>query len=216
MDFTLTTELHASVLTFSSTGFLLLCQHHYCELSTPSLASSSVLETKDLTTILSTTFKSQHDVPQTRTSVISTTSTHTTRLQRITVAPNDETLIDVTTSIDSLCLTKSYDPEDTNGDNYSIKSISGDIIVTIILHHSDNATETIKFIVNHINGIDLLVHNVTIGEFSKSITPFQILTTFFFQQAFALCKLQSLKISWTFLKTKSTFWSIASIILSVS
>lgn len=185
MDFTLTTERHSSVLTFFSTGFLLLCQHHYCELSTPSLASSSVLETKDLTTILSTTFKSQqslstqHDLPQTKTSAISTTSTHTTRLQRITVAPNDETLIDVTTSIDSLCLTKSYDAEDTTGDNYSIKSISGDIIVTIILHHSDNATETIKFIVNHINEIDLLVHNVTIGEFSTSITPFQTLTFFF-------------------------------------
>lgn len=155
---------------FPTAGFLLLCQHHYCELSTPSLASSSVLETKDLTTILSTTFKSQqgpstqHDVPQRRTSVTSTTSTHTTRLQRINITPNDETLIDVTTSIDSLCLSKIYDADDmTTVDNYPIKTISGDIIVTLILHHSHNATETIKFIVNHINEIDLLVHNVTIG-----------------------------------------------------
>lgn len=154
-------------------GFLLLCQHHYCdELSTPSLALSSELQTKDLTTILSTTFKpqenssTQHDVPQARTSVISTTTTHTTRLQRITVAPSDETLIDVTTSIDGLCLSKQFDADDKSDDNYSIKSIEGDIMVTIILNQADNATEIIKFIVNHINEIDLLVHNVTIGEFA--------------------------------------------------
>lgn len=70
--------------------------------------------------------------------------------------------MDATTSIDGLCLTKDGADE---SDNYSIKSISGDIIVTIILRHSDNATEIIKFIVNHINEIDLLVHNVTIGKF---------------------------------------------------
>lgn len=39
-------------------------------------------------------------------------------------------------------------------------------MVTIILNQADNATEIIKFIVNHINEIDLLVHNVTIGEFA--------------------------------------------------
>jgi hypothetical protein len=60
---------------------------------------------------------------------------------------------------------KSFDSADTADDNYSIQSISGDIIVTVILQRSDNATEIIKFIVNHINAIDLLVHNVSIGEY---------------------------------------------------
>lgn len=150
---------HVFAVTFSSissTGILLLCQHHNCdELSTPSLASSGELETKDLTT--TTVNSTAHlTVSQTKTSAISTTTTHTTRLHRIT----DETLIDVTTSIDSLCLARSDDDDD----NYSINSIGGDVIVTIILIRADNATEIIKFIVNHINAIDLLVHNVTIGE----------------------------------------------------
>lgn len=146
---------HVFAVTFSSisfAGILLLCQHCNCdELSTPSLASSSELETKDLTT--TTVNSTAH---QTRTSAISTTTTHTTRLHRVT----DETLIDVTTSIDSLCLARSDDDDD----NYSINTIGGDVIVTIILTRADNATEIIKFIVNHINAIDLLVHNVTIGE----------------------------------------------------
>lgn len=143
-------------------GVLLLCQHRNCdELSTPSLASSSELETKDLTATTDNN-SSPHEVPWT--SAISTTTTHTTRLHRITDAPNDETLIDVTTSIDSLCLARTHD--DAVDDNYSIQSIGGDIIVTIILHQSDNATEIIKFVVNHINEIDLLVHNVTVGELS--------------------------------------------------
>lgn len=134
-------------------GILLLCQRHDCdELSTPSLASSTELETKE-------TLSSSSIEPQASTSVTSSTTTHTTRLHRITDAPSDETLIDVTTSVDGLCL-----PDDAAEDNYSITSIGGDIIVTIILHQSDNATEIIKFMVNHINAIDLLVHNVTIGE----------------------------------------------------
>jgi hypothetical protein len=156
-------------------GILLLCQQHYCDevsTSSPSLAPSlSALETKDLT---ASTIKPQQnsstDVLHTKTSIISTTTTHTTRLHRITATSNDETLVDVTTSIDGLCLTKNAESDE--GDNYSIKSISGDIIITIILHQSDNATEIIKFIVNHINEIDLLVHNVTIGKFSFSIYSF--------------------------------------------
>jgi hypothetical protein len=145
-------------------GLLLLCQQHYCdELSTPSLASTSVASvTNDSAT--STTFRpplntSTTATNETKTSVISTSTTHTTRLHRISVTPND---IDVTTSVESLCAAKSYDSADD--DNYSIKSISGDIIVTVILRRADNATEIIKFIVNHINEIDLLVHNVSIGE----------------------------------------------------
>jgi hypothetical protein len=98
-----------------------------------------------------------------KTSFVSTTTTHTTRLHRvITATSNDETLIDATTSIDGLCLPREGGDEN---DNYSIKSIKGDVIVTMILRHSDNATEIIKFIVDHIKEIDLLVHNVTIGEF---------------------------------------------------
>jgi hypothetical protein len=114
----------------------------------------------------STTFRPQLNTStatnETKTSVISTSTTHTTRLHRLSVTPNDESVIDVTTSVDSLCAAKSYDTADD--DNYSIKSINGDIIVTIILRRSDNATEIINFIVNHINEIDLLVHNVSIGE----------------------------------------------------
>lgn len=168
------------LLHFDSVGLLLLCQHHYCDqLSTQhSLASSSELETKDLTTILSTTSKSRRSSSSqrddasvlTKTSIISTTTTHTTRLHRIiTDASNDETLIDVTTSIDALCLTKTNDDDDAS-DNFSIKSLDGDIIVTIILDSLDNATAIIKFIVNHINGIDLLVHNVSIGELRWEIS----------------------------------------------
>lgn len=168
MDFPLTTE-HVDILIL--TGLLLLSQHHYCdEISTQSLAPSSEATSKDFTAY-STTLKSpqktstQNDVPQMKTSILSTTTTHTTRLHRVSVAPNDEALIDVTTSIDSLCLMKGYDADDATDDKFSIKSISGDIVVTIILQQStDNATEIIKFIVNHINEIDLLVHNVTIGE----------------------------------------------------
>lgn len=66
---------------------------------------------------------------------------------------------------------KSYDA-DTAGENYSIQSLGGDIIVTVILHQTDNATEIIKFIVNHINEIDLLVHNVTIGKCSITFQTF--------------------------------------------
>lgn len=157
-----------------SAGILLLCQQHYCdELSTPSLASSGELPTKGP----STTPKSQtnassfeHVEPLPKTSIISTTTTHTTRLHRISEVPSDEALIDVTTTIDGLCLSRSYDADDADGENYSIKSIGGDIIVTIILHQSDNATEIIKFIVNHINEIDLLIHNVTIGKQLAYIT----------------------------------------------
>ena len=170
MDFPLSNPIeHVSVLIL--TGLLLFSQHHYCdELSIQSLSPPSESIIKDFT-IFSTTSNSpqnpttQHDVAQTKSSIKSTTTTHTTRLHRITDAPNDEALIDVTTSIDNLCFMKGYDADDT-GDNYSIKSISGNIVVTVILHQStDNASETIKFIVNHINEIDLLVHNVTIGEF---------------------------------------------------
>lgn len=156
---------------FFFSGLLLLCQHHYCdELSTPSsLAPSSELAARDLTTTSKPreTSSTQHDSAlHTKTSAISTSSTHTTRLHRITGASSDESIIDVTTSIDSLCLAKSSDADaDTTDQNYSIKSISGDIIVTIILRQADNATEIVKFIVNHINEIDLLVHNVSLGEF---------------------------------------------------
>lgn len=173
MDFLLTTptrqDNHVFVVTCFA-GILLLCQHHYCDelsTSTPSLAPSlSALETKDVTTLTTIQPKqnSSVDVQHTKTSIISTTTTHTTRLHRITATSNDESLIDATTSIDGLCLTKSADNDEN--DNYAIKSISGDIIVTIILHQSDNATEIIKFIVHHINEINLLVHNVTVGKFS--------------------------------------------------
>jgi hypothetical protein len=172
MDFPLTRQDNHVFVVTCFTGILLLCQHHHCDelsTSTPSLAStSSALQTKELTTstVLKPQQNSSTDVLHTKTSIISTTTTHTTRLHRITATSNDETLIDVTTSIDGLCLTKNADSDES--DNYAIKSISGDIIVTIILHQSDNATETIKFIVNHINEIDLLVHNVTIGKFSFS------------------------------------------------
>lgn len=160
MDFPLTAPNKQIIMCLLFAGILLLCQHHYCDellTSTPSLASStSALE------ITSTSRQPlQNSSNDVKTSIISTTTTHTTRLHPITAPLNDETFIDVTTSIDGLCLTKSDE-----SDNYSIKSINGDIIVTIILHQTDNATETIKFIVNHINEIDLLVHNVTIGEFS--------------------------------------------------
>lgn len=173
MDFPLTRHhhhRHVFDVTFSFvsfSGILLLCQHHDCdELSTPSLASSSELETKDFTsttTTVNSTSTTDHAVPQTRTSAISTTTTHTTRLHRITDAPSDETLIDATTSIDSLCLAR------TDDDNYSINSIDGDVISTIILHQADNATELIKFLVNHINAINLPVHNATIGELTADL-----------------------------------------------
>jgi hypothetical protein len=53
---------------------------------------------------------------------------------------------------------------DINNANYSIESLAGDIVVTTILHQQDNATATIKFIVNRINEINLLAYNITIGE----------------------------------------------------
>ncbi|CRL02040.1 CLUMA_CG015377, isoform A, partial [Clunio marinus] len=163
-------ELNMNFICFYSLGILLLCQHHYCdELSTPSLTSSSDLETKHLTTLISTTIKPQNssstttrnELIQVKTSVVKTTTTHTTRLHRVTNAPNDETILDVTTPIDGLCLMTQFDEK--FNDNYLINSINGDIIITIISHRSNNATEIIKFIINHINGIGLLVHNVTIG-----------------------------------------------------
>lgn len=105
-----------------------------------------------------------HVVPLPKTSVISTSTTHTTRLQRINEVKSDEALIEVTTTTDGLCQPKGHDADDTTGENYSIKSIGGDIMVTVLLPQADNATEIIRFIVNHINEIDLLIHNVTIGE----------------------------------------------------
>lgn len=177
------------LLYFHFAGLLLLCQHHYCgELWMPSLASSSELETKDLTTVFPTTSKSRRSSSTqrdgatvlTKTSIISTTTTHSTRLHRITDTPSDETLIDTTTSIDALCLAKTTDGDDTS-ENYTIKSIDGDIIVTIILDRSENAIEIINFIVNHINGIDLLVHNVSIGEFSCEFLLLALLTVSLFR-----------------------------------
>lgn len=203
-------------------GILLLCQQNNCDElspSTPSLASSSSASTKDLdltTSTIKSTQNSSHDVLQMKTSIISTTTTHTTRLhQVITATSNDEALMEATTSIDGLCLTKDGADE---SDNYSIKSISGDIIVTIILRHSDNATEIIKFIVKHINEIDLLVHNVTIGKFLFLINrQFSKISRFFsLSKAFELCKFKSHKICWTFSTLRLITWKIAWKILSVS
>lgn len=155
---------------FLFTGILLLCQQHYCdELSTSSLASSTgeavTVLTSTTTTVSPPTNSSVvHVLPLPKTSIISTSTTHTTRLQRISETKSDEALIELTTTVDGLCQPKGHDADDTTGENYSIKSIGGDIIVTVLLPQADNASEIIRFIVNHINEIDLLIHNVTIGE----------------------------------------------------
>lgn len=37
-------------------------------------------------------------------------------------------------------------------------------MVSIVLHQSDNAANVIKFIVERINEISLLAHNISLGE----------------------------------------------------
>jgi len=148
------------------------------EILTPSSSSTAAavdqLETKDepKPQNTATTIQPPPSSPlQIETSIVSSTTSHsttTTRLHRIpdsATVQSDEALIDITTVTDNLCLTKNYEPNDASDDNYALRTLNGDIVVTIILQQSDNATEIITFIVNHINGIDLLVHNITIGEF---------------------------------------------------
>lgn len=121
----------------------------------------------DLTTtstIQSTKSSNKTNGIETKTSITSTTVTHSLRIVEAASsasAANDESLIDVTTSADSICL-----PKNEGDQSYIVDSIDGDIMVTtIISHHStNNATEIIRFIVKRINEIDLLVNGVTIGK----------------------------------------------------
>lgn len=140
----------------------MLCQHFHCE----ELLTSSVRTNEDVsissstTTLPSTTFSQQNET-QTKHSVTSTTTIHTTRLHQVIVSQNQA---QNETSIENLCFAKDIIVDDVGDHNFSIHSISGDIMVTIILHHSYNATEIILALVNHVNSIDLLVHNISIGK----------------------------------------------------
>jgi hypothetical protein len=96
-----------------------------------------------------------------------------TRLHRVTQQPHQQQLDEdiVTAASDDDATTPQLDNDvvcsgDTsNSENYLIETFNGDIVVTIILHQSDNARAAVKFIVGQINEIGVLAHNITIGEF---------------------------------------------------
>lgn len=116
-------------------------------------------ETTDSTviSILSKTF-SPENISHNESSMTSTTTMQTTQLHKVSTPQNDN-------QFKSLCFEKEINVVDTIGHNYSVNSINGDIMVTFILHPSDIEIEIIREICIHVNGIDLLVHNVTIGTF---------------------------------------------------
>lgn len=160
-------------------GFLIIFNQITCnEVSTPitvsftefvdvqenTLPTTTTLSSTQPTTVIPTTLQETTTLPAT-TTLPTTTVTHppapllTTHLHHVV---NDESIIDVTNP----CLIKNQ-PNSThdNADDYSISTIiDGDITVVFILHQHDNATSMINFMVNHINEIDLLINNVTIGR----------------------------------------------------
>jgi hypothetical protein len=158
-------------------GLLLVCQKIYCnEISTPSPARNDDID--ELLTTLSmadsqnsTTLNDNVDT-QTRTSI--------TRLHPVTISNKN-----ATTSVDDDSVrttTPQFDDTvcgDADDHNYLIESIAGDVVVSLILHQSDNATAIIKFIVNRINEIDLLAHNISIGEFQFSFSFFVLIFFYF-------------------------------------
>lgn len=139
----------------------------YVNVQDITLPTTTTLSSTLLTTEISTTTQPTTVIPTTiqeTTTYPTTTVTHsnpllTTHLHHVV---NDESIIDVTNS----CLIKN-EPNNMheNVDGYSISTIiDGDITVVFILHQYDNATSMINFMVNHINEIDLLINNVTIGK----------------------------------------------------
>lgn len=161
----------------SSTGELEITYSVKKDLTTPSTlqstASSSTISasTSSVMTLKQNTVQSLNQTTrrsevETKTSITSTstTVTHSLRVDRVeaaAAAANDEMLIDATTSLDGICL-----PNAEGEQRYSVESVDGDIMVTIITSHqsSHNATDLIKFIVRRVNDIDLLVNKVSIGE----------------------------------------------------
>lgn len=97
---------------------------------------------------------------------IFTTSVPTTIVESLKFSsPNeDRSTNDQTTTIESLCSMKNADNLNSGDNDYSIETTNGDIIVTIILAKNDNISSTILFLVNHLNEIDLLSYNTTIGK----------------------------------------------------
>lgn len=122
------------------------------------LSTTTTLSSTQPTTVVPTTIQETTTLPTT--TVTHTPALHlTTHLHHVV---NDESINDVTNP----CLIKNQ-PNSThdNVDDYSISTIiDGDITVVFILHQHDNATSMINFMVNHINEIDLLINNVTIGK----------------------------------------------------
>lgn len=163
----------------SSTGELEITYSDKVDLTTPSTlqstassvssssstisASASSVTTLKQNTVESLNKTTRRSEVETKTSITSTstTVTHSLRIDRVEAAANDEMLIDATTSLDGICL-----PNAEGEQSYSVESIDGDIMVTIISSHQSihNATDLIKFIVRRVNDIDLLVNGVSIGE----------------------------------------------------
>ncbi|KAG5680396.1 hypothetical protein PVAND_009905 [Polypedilum vanderplanki] len=129
----------------STIGFFLIC-HQICfingnefEFTRVSDAWTPIVTTNSIITRL-------HRVNETQSEVIETTVDEATTQQAA-----DSTVV-VACSGDT-----------NNNENYLIETFTGDIIVTTILHQSDNAIAAVKFIVKQINEIGVLAHNITIG-----------------------------------------------------
>lgn len=116
------------------------------------------------TPIISTSTSTTTTNSITRLHRINDTKTATTTTKNDDDADNLESPNDVTTHFDIFDC--SSDTLNSSSNNYLIETFAGDIVVTIILHQSDNATTAaVEFIVKRINEIGVLAHNVTIGEF---------------------------------------------------
>jgi hypothetical protein len=163
-------QLKSVLSRFINAGLLLLSHHHVCyELSTSSALSNETIENDSVSNVLNA-FELQNSSShaQTESSATANSTDDALHLYEVTSEPSNRTLHENFT-IESVCQTESINTKDARDLNYSIKSIAGDIMVTIILRQSDNGADIIEFIVNHINEIDFLVHNVTIGEFLSNL-----------------------------------------------
>lgn len=143
-------------------GFLMICHQISCNVHSTPINATKLKENITTNIFDSPRLTSSHDESLRKSPAINLfpTQSVTTRKYEPTTVLNDESLIDVTVSVDTLCADKRYN---VAGKDYNIKVINGDITVSIVLSQSTNSAPIITFITNRINEKNLLVHNVSIG-----------------------------------------------------
>lgn len=84
-----------------------------------------------------------------------------TRLQLINTLEYEDN--DANTTFDFNCF------EYVNHENYKVETHSGNFTVSFILQENDNATNTVQFIAERINELNLLAYNTSIGKLMVNV-----------------------------------------------